>query len=568
MRTVIFITLLLGAGSFASAQNLISVEVNTDQYGSETIWQIDGIPLGSFFENGGSFVDFDEPGTYSQGSETVDLPDGDFYFCIYAGVDGLCCGYGYGWITVRHVASGTVLFQSDSTFTGDNAICAQFTVPLGRVQGTLFLDDDHSCGPDSAESRVPSQVLRVLPGPIYGLTDATGGYDIRVPYGDFTIDVVSNGLVPICPATEPVPFNTSAGAPVAQVLLGDSSVSKLDIVAAAVIGPARPGFAVTHTIQFTNASTYDSGPLTATAQLDPLITYTDASIEPSSVAGGTLTWSLPALAGYTQHTIQVHGQLPADPLLSGQEISLEVSADQNLDESVLWNNAYTAHAVITASFDPNDKQVWPRDLFDLAVDSVLDYTIRFQNTGTDTAFTVVITDTLAAELDMGTFQAGASTHPCTIAFKPGRVVEWRFADILLPDSNVNEPASHGQLGFRIRPMQPLLPGTVIGNNADIYFDFNPPVRTNDAAVLAEFNTGMAERDGNSLSLWPNPATDVLNVRIPEDVDRSCSIMAADGRTSPVATRVTGQGLQLDVRSLAPGFYVLRTRSGTAHFVKH
>ena len=147
--------------------------------------------------------------------------------------------------------------------------------------------------------------------------------------------------------------------------------------------------------------------------------------------------------------------MPPDPLLIGDELTVSASAYQTLDEQVLWNNACTAHVIITGSVDPNDKQVWPHDRYDLAVDSVLDYTIRFQNTGTDTAFTVVITDTLRSELDMGTFQAGASTHPCTISFMPDRVVVWGFANILLPDSNVNEPLSHGFIGFRIRPRLPL-----------------------------------------------------------------------------------------------------------------
>ena len=40
----------------------------------------------------------------------------------------------------------------------------------------------------------------------------------------------------------------------------------------------------------------------------------------------------------------------------------------------------------------------------------LDYKIRFQNTGNDTAFTVVIRDTLPDWLDVATFRAGATSH--------------------------------------------------------------------------------------------------------------------------------------------------------------
>ena len=126
-------------------------------------------------------------------------------------------------------------------------------------------------------------------------------------------------------------------------------------------------------------------------------------------------------------------------------------------------------------------------------DEWIDYVVRFQNTGTDTAFTVVITDTLAAELDMASFQQGLASHAFEVEFKPGRVVEWTFSDILLPDSNVNEPASHGLVKLRIKPVQPVLAGSVIENVANIYFDFNDPVITDPSMLVAEFSTGGVKR---------------------------------------------------------------------------
>ena len=49
---------------------------------------------------------------------------------------------------------------------------------------------------------------------------------------------------------------------------------------------------------------------------------------------------------------------------------------------------------------------------------------------------------------------------------------------MLPDSNANEPASHGFIRFKIgqKANNPL--GTVIENSAAIYFDFNAPIITN------------------------------------------------------------------------------------------
>jgi hypothetical protein len=61
-------------------------------------------------------------------------------------------------------------------------------------------------------------------------------------------------------------------------------------------------------------------------------------------------------------------------------------------------------------------------------------------------------------------------------------MKFYFPNILLPDSNINEPRSHGFVGFRIRPHLPLLPGDEITNIANIYFDFNPPVITEPSVL--------------------------------------------------------------------------------------
>ena len=49
---------------------------------------------------------------------------------------------------------------------------------------------------------------------------------------------------------------------------------------------------------------------------------------------------------------------------------------------------------------------------------------------------------------------------------------------MLPDSNVNEPASHGFIKYSIKKYNTVGIGSVIKNTAYIYFDFNAPVVTN------------------------------------------------------------------------------------------
>lgn len=133
------------------------------------------------------------------------------------------------------------------------------------------------------------------------------------------------------------------------------------------------------------------------------------------------------------------------------------------------------------SFDPNDKLATP---IGVGIDHLLpkntdiEYKIRFQNTGTDTAFTVVILDTLSSLLDTASIQLGTSSHPYTYNLLANNVIQFYFDNILLPDSSTNLLASEGFVQFKIGQLPNLPDGSLIENSAAIYFDFNAPIITN------------------------------------------------------------------------------------------
>ncbi|MFY7964661.1 MAG: DUF7619 domain-containing protein, partial [Chitinophagaceae bacterium] len=114
----------------------------------------------------------------------------------------------------------------------------------------------------------------------------------------------------------------------------------------------------------------------------------------------------------------------------------------------------------------------------------IDYTIRFQNTGTDTAFNVVIADTLDSKLLPNQLQMVGSSHPCRTTVKDN-IIFFEFLDIMLPDSNVNKLGSNGFVSFKIKPISSVIAGTIIPNKAAIYFDYNSPVITNPANTIIQ-----------------------------------------------------------------------------------
>ncbi|QHT65680.1 T9SS type A sorting domain-containing protein [Rhodocytophaga rosea] len=138
---------------------------------------------------------------------------------------------------------------------------------------------------------------------------------------------------------------------------------------------------------------------------------------------------------------------------------------------------------IIDSYDPNDKAVSPQGVTEnhyTPTGKALDYTVRFQNTGTDVAYKVVVVDTLSSDLDISTLQVGTVSHgyKMSVSGKGKPVLTFTFDNILLPDSTRDQLGSNGFIKFSIKPKADLPEKTIIENYADIFFDFNEPIRTN------------------------------------------------------------------------------------------
>lgn len=177
--------------------------------------------------------------------------------------------------------------------------------------------------------------------------------------------------------------------------------------------------------------------------------------------------------------------------------------------------------IVVGSYDPNDKQAIPAGFGEehgILANTAIDYTIRFQNTGTDTAFRVVIKDELSPFLDPGSLRAGPSSHPYEWYFEDD-VLVFRFPNIELPDSSANLAASQGFVSFRIDQNDQLPSDTRIENTAGIYFDFNAPIITNTVFhTVKEFidiinETVVVNDPSLTVNIAPNPVRDGARIWI-------------------------------------------------------
>jgi hypothetical protein len=227
------------------------------------------------------------------------------------------------------------------------------------------------------------------------------------------------------------------------------------------------------------------------------------------------------------------------------------------------------------SFDPNDKQALPRGYgaeHFVEKNTDLDYTIRFQNTGTDTAFLVVLLDTLSDFLAAKQIRPGVSSHPYRFELLDGNIARFVFENIALPDSNANVEASQGFVQFRVPQIPDNPDGTVIENTAAIYFDFNAPVITNTTwhTVGSNFittSTTYTDPNRSPLRVYPNPARAVVYFAADAMAGEAVNVSVTDAQGRELRKIAAAQmPVSLDCSGLPAGTYFFQIAGASAQLL--
>jgi uncharacterized repeat protein (TIGR01451 family) len=213
------------------------------------------------------------------------------------------------------------------------------------------------------------------------------------------------------------------------------------------------------------------------------VSASSGALLPTTINGDTLVYSIADFGSINYKTAFVIEVLVDTFAIMGSQICVHVEISTTANEIDTTNNNLTQCFNVVNSYDPNDKSVYPTQL-QPGVNNWLTYNINFQNTGNADAIDIFITDTLDAKLDWSTFELLSYSHLPLIQLYNKGIIKFNYPKIYLPDSTNNEPESHGYVQFKIKSKNTLLPGDVINNKANIYFDFNPPIITNTATATA------------------------------------------------------------------------------------
>jgi hypothetical protein len=454
----------------------------------------------------------------------------------------------------------------------------------GPVEGRIYVDNNNDCSFNSGD--VPLNAIQVtsasaLSSPSipsttnYGMSDMTGMYNMNIQESwmtSYTVALPSNYQF-IFPLSSCAPASyTYATLPQTGVDFPLQCTSSVDVqCGSGSPSNVRPNMPFMLSPYVSNTGC-DIASGTLTLVLDNNVTYNASlSANPATtVSGNTLSWNFSQLTNLTNGAYWnsfmagVH-LTPNSSVNIGDTLCFTVTATTPANDVNAANNSYSFCLPVVNSYDPNMKEVSPKGSGPNGnipgSTSELSYTIHFQNTGTAVAFNVSIVDTLDGDIQQGSLKILGTSHNAYPEWLSPNVVKFNFYNIMLPDSNSDEAASHGDVKFSVKLKSGLALGTQIRNTARIYFDSNPAIVTNTAVNTLANLTGIGELAGSfgDLQLYPNPATSAITVDASaiKDVKGSkLSVLSLNGQMIMNMT-LGNNKTDLNISRLVPGVYILK-----------
>ncbi len=481
-------------------------------------------------------------------------------------ISGLSEG-GYNlYVTDANGCASSRYTKLDYDPKGDNCYCT--------IQGYVYHDVNNNCIQDAGEPGVENIQIHCQ-GRGYVFTDEKGYYSFKVPSGNYTISETINSIYPLAACQN----NNNIVSVVA------ASGCKSTVNFANKINPlhdthvslwsdnyAIPGFEHTQNLVITNAGTIKENDIIASYVTDnqigvpafiPNAVFTVG--QPGYYSANAIADLAPGKSEVFRIKYTVPVTTPLNTELYYKDTCTHLAPMANwLNDYSPWNNVNQLRETVVGSYDPNFIQVSPKGLKEEGYisknDSTLEYMVHFQNYGNYFAQNVVVKCQLDPNLRWTTVQPIYSTNPSTVTISETGLLTYTFKNINLYPKTWNEELSKGFFTFSVKAKPGLVPLTKIQNLADIYFDYNEPVRTNTALNTIEklSSATPVEKEHLVKRIYPNPASDLLNLELDSQVEGAVSIQVTDifGRLVHIEKFAAGnQLLSVDTSPLSSGMYL-------------
>ena len=333
----------------------------------------------------------------------------------------------------------------------------------------------------------------------------------------------------------------------------------LEVVIAPIF-PARPGFEATYKIVYRNKGNQVLSQQYGVNFIynQHLMTFVSATVTPETQAPGGMNWSYENLMPFEERNIEVTMLInaptnPTNPVNIGDVLTFtSVISPQANDENVN-DNTFIFNQTVVGAYDPNDITcIEGETVSPTLIGDELHYVIRFENTGNFYAENVVVAmDINPEEYDISSLKVLSSSHNVN-ARVIGNKAEFFFNGIFL------DTGGHGNVLLVMKSNSALSEGDSVMSKADIYFDYNFPIITNDAETVFQTLSNPDFEIDKSVKIYPNPTSSIVNISGDFNI-KSIQLFDVQGRLLQTSLS-NDTNTTLDLTQKAKGMYFIKVIS--------
>ncbi|WP_374550660.1 T9SS type A sorting domain-containing protein [Flavobacterium sp.] len=428
------------------------------------------------------------------------------------------------------------------------------------ITGNVKFDADNN-GCDATDLPHPNIRVNINDGTNTGasFTNNTGNYTFYTQAGNFTLtpSIENPSWFTFSPLSAAIPFANNDNNIATQdfCFTANGVHNDLEVIIVPII-PARPGFEAVYKIVYRN-----KGNQTLSQQYginffynQNLMQFVSSSVSTSQSGNGSLSWDYTGLQPFESRAILITFLInaPTDnvPVNIGDELTFTTSIMPQAGDENTLDNLFQLNQTVVGSFDPNNiiciegEVVPPTE-----IGNYLHYVVNFENTGTAPAENVVVKVVVnTTDFDMDSLQLMNTSHPVDARIN-GNVVEFIFQSINL------DSGGHGNVLLKIKSKNNLQQGDVVEKKADIYFDYNFPIATNDYETTFQLLSSPDVAIDNSISIYPNPARNNVNIHC-NNTMKTIELYDVQGRVLQSQV-IDSQSSNMDISSKSKGVYFLK-----------
>lgn len=435
------------------------------------------------------------------------------------------------------------------------------------ITGTLTYDANNN-GCDANDGLFQNIKVSINDGTTSGATfsNSSGNYTFYVTQPNLTLtpqfDSPYFTVSPAATATVNFPVNNNSTQTQDFCITANGVHPDLEIV----LSPdndARPGFDAYYNLVYRNKGTEIASGTINLAFDDTLMDFMYSN-QAATPATGSLSWNYTNLLPFETRIIKIgftiNTPTATPPVNSGDNLPFTATINPVTADDTPADNTFVLNQLVVNSFDPNDKTCLEGNRIALTkVGDYLHYNIRFENTGSASAINVVVKDMIDLDkLDINSLQVLYNSHSVNTQIR-GNKVEFIFENINLSSANLYPEGAHGNILFKIRSKNNLVIGDVITNEAAIYFDYNHPINTDEARTVVENLLGGQDFTiDKSISIFPNPASDILNIKADNTI-KSILLYDLQGRLLMTSLHNATE-TYLNITDKSSGIYLIKVIS--------